>query len=81
MSSCARPKVVSNEQLTFICVPVQGLKCDLKSHVCWHAALLALLETHPLVCDCQLVVSQVYGLLYRQDRDYFEAVKCGGRCC
>ncbi|CAE7537482.1 NAA15 [Symbiodinium pilosum] len=32
----------------------KGLKCDLKSHVCWH----------------------VYGLLYRQDRDYFEAVKC-----
>lgn len=32
----------------------KGLKCDLKSHVCWH----------------------VLGLLYRQDRDYHEAVKC-----
>eukprot|EP00913_Durusdinium_trenchii_P011646 g10937.t1 len=32
----------------------KGVKCDLKSHVCWH----------------------VFGLLYRQDRDYHEAVKC-----
>eukprot|EP00405_Crypthecodinium_cohnii_P051661 CAMPEP_0206599610 /NCGR_PEP_ID=MMETSP0325_2-20121206/45276_1 /ASSEMBLY_ACC=CAM_ASM_000347 /TAXON_ID=2866 /ORGANISM="Crypthecodinium cohnii, Strain Seligo" /LENGTH=934 /DNA_ID=CAMNT_0054110703 /DNA_START=36 /DNA_END=2840 /DNA_ORIENTATION=- len=32
----------------------KGLKCNIRSHVCWH----------------------VYGLLYRQDRDYFEAVKC-----
>ncbi|GIL62302.1 hypothetical protein Vafri_16585 [Volvox africanus] len=32
----------------------KGVKCDLKSHVCWH----------------------VYGLLYRQDREYKEAIKC-----
>ncbi|KAI4331230.1 hypothetical protein MLD38_029435 [Melastoma candidum] len=32
----------------------QGLKNDLKSHVCWH----------------------VYGLLYRSDREYREAIKC-----
>ncbi|KAH9294348.1 hypothetical protein KI387_040450, partial [Taxus chinensis] len=32
----------------------QGLKNDLKSHVCWH----------------------VYGLLYRSDREYKEAIKC-----
>ncbi|XP_057451305.1 N-terminal acetyltransferase A complex auxiliary subunit NAA15-like [Lotus japonicus] len=32
----------------------QGLKNDLKSHVCWH----------------------VFGLLYRSDRDYREAIKC-----
>eukprot|EP00252_Welwitschia_mirabilis_P024175 TRINITY_DN7068_c0_g2_i1.p1 TRINITY_DN7068_c0_g2~~TRINITY_DN7068_c0_g2_i1.p1 ORF type:complete len:915 (+),score=223.86 TRINITY_DN7068_c0_g2_i1:244-2988(+) len=32
----------------------QGLKNDLKSHVCWH----------------------VYGLLYRSDREYAEAIKC-----
>jgi len=32
----------------------EGLKRDLKSHVCWH----------------------VFGLLYRQDREYFQAVKC-----
>ncbi|XP_062114295.1 N-terminal acetyltransferase A complex auxiliary subunit NAA15-like [Humulus lupulus] len=32
----------------------QGLKNDLKSHVCWH----------------------VYGLLYRPDREYREAIKC-----
>ena len=56
MSSCARPNVVSHEQLTLIGVPVQGLKCDLKSHVCWHAALSALLEVYPLGCECQLVV-------------------------
>ncbi|KAK7261867.1 hypothetical protein RIF29_28190 [Crotalaria pallida] len=32
----------------------QGLKNDLKSHVCWH----------------------VFGLLYRSDREYREAIKC-----
>ncbi|KAF1865787.1 hypothetical protein Lal_00021788 [Lupinus albus] len=32
----------------------QGLKNDLKSHVCWH----------------------VFGLLYRADREYREAIKC-----
>ncbi|GFR42329.1 hypothetical protein Agub_g3236, partial [Astrephomene gubernaculifera] len=32
----------------------KGVKCDLKSHVCWH----------------------VYGLMYRQDREYKEAIKC-----
>ncbi|KAJ7951835.1 N-alpha-acetyltransferase 16, NatA auxiliary subunit [Quillaja saponaria] len=32
----------------------QGLKNDLRSHVCWH----------------------VYGLLYRSDREYREAIKC-----
>ncbi|KDO25758.1 hypothetical protein SPRG_09056 [Saprolegnia parasitica CBS 223.65] len=32
----------------------QGVKRDLKSHVCWH----------------------VYGLLYRSDRNYAEAIKC-----
>ncbi|KAG2439621.1 hypothetical protein HXX76_004973 [Chlamydomonas incerta] len=32
----------------------KGVKCDLKSHVCWH----------------------VYGLMYRHDREYKEAVKC-----
>ncbi|RHY97196.1 hypothetical protein DYB35_001707, partial [Aphanomyces astaci] len=32
----------------------QGVKQDLKSHVCWH----------------------VYGLLYRSDRNYAEAIKC-----
>eukprot|EP00928_Gymnodinium_smaydae_P008260 TRINITY_DN13002_c0_g2_i1.p1 TRINITY_DN13002_c0_g2~~TRINITY_DN13002_c0_g2_i1.p1 ORF type:complete len:946 (+),score=235.53 TRINITY_DN13002_c0_g2_i1:170-3007(+) len=32
----------------------QGLRYDLKSHVCWH----------------------VFGLLYRQDKDYHEASKC-----
>ncbi|KAF0695761.1 Aste57867_13451 [Aphanomyces stellatus] len=32
----------------------QGVKLDLKSHVCWH----------------------VYGLLYRSDRNYAEAIKC-----
>ncbi|KAG2432388.1 hypothetical protein HYH02_012960 [Chlamydomonas schloesseri] len=32
----------------------KGVKCDLKSHVCWH----------------------VYGLMYRHDREYKEAIKC-----
>ncbi|CAK4665775.1 hypothetical protein LEN26_012402 [Aphanomyces euteiches] len=32
----------------------QGVKRDLKSHVCWH----------------------VYGLIYRSDRNYAEAIKC-----
>ncbi|KAI8463620.1 MAG: N-terminal acetyltransferase A, auxiliary subunit [Monoraphidium minutum] len=32
----------------------RGLRCDLKSHVCWH----------------------VYGLLYRSDSNYPEAIKC-----
>ena len=41
---------------------------DLKSHVCWHAAPpMRSRLSHP---------PKVYGLLYRQDRDYPEAVKC-----
>ena len=48
----------------------KGLKCDLKSHVCWHVvssgtASIPVLE--------ELMLGKVYGLLYRQDRDYFEA--------
>ena len=32
----------------------KGIKCDMKSHVCWH----------------------VFGLLYRSDREYLQAIKC-----
>jgi peptide alpha-N-acetyltransferase len=35
----------------------EGIKYDMKSHVCWH----------------------VYGLLYRSDRDYKQAIKCYGQ--
>jgi N-alpha-acetyltransferase 15/16, NatA auxiliary subunit len=57
----------------------RGLKCDLKSHVCTHCPArgvspyaTAADRAPPFVCPAW----HVYGLIYRADRNYEEAIKC-----